>query len=347
VTVTIAKKDIAGATVTLGKTLTYNGSEQTKTVTSVKIDGLTVTYTVAGNTAAEVGTYTLTVTGTGNFTGTVEKTWSIVKASSGGSASVPAYPVDVTDSTNGKIESDMDRASKDDTVTLTIKPEQGYVLEKLVITDQEGNEIPYVEEDGKYTFTMPASKVSVAVTFLEDIANQKNFADVPADAYYAEAVRWAANNGIAAGVEGDYFLPDAYCTRAQAITLLWRAAGSPAPESSMMRFEDVAEDAYYYEAVLWAVEKGLTTGISETEFAPDMECTRAQIATLLWRAAGYPTAEGIEMRFADVAEGAYYYEAVLWAVEAGVTTGTTETTFTPDVQCTRAQIVTFLWRSAK
>ena len=170
------------------------------------------------------------------------------------------------------------------------------------------------------------------------------FTDVAVTDYYYDAVLWAAENGITGGVDDTHFAPNAPCTRAQAVTFLWRAAGSPAPKSGAMPFTDVAEGAYYYDAVLWAVANGITDGVDDTHFAPNATCTRAQIVTFLWRAQGNPEA-GTDKPFTDVAEGAYYYDAVLWAVANGVTDGTGDgSTFSPGEDCTRAQIVTFLFR---
>ena len=162
--------------------------------------------------------------------------------------------------------------------------------------------------------------------------------------YYEAPVRWAVEQGITTGTSETTFSPDASCTRAQAVTFLWRSAGSPASESGEMPFTDVPDGVYYYDAVLWAVEQGITTGTSATTFSPDATCTRAQIVTFLWRSAGTPAAAA-ENPFGDVASGVYYYDAVLWAVEQGVTTGTSASTFSPDATCTRAQIVTFLYRA--
>ena len=169
------------------------------------------------------------------------------------------------------------------------------------------------------------------------------FVDVPANAYYYDAVLWAAEEGITGGVDAAHFAPNAPCTRAQAVTFLWRAAGSPEPKSTEMPFVDVPADAYYHDAVLWAVEQGITKGTSDTTFSPDATCTRGQIVTFLWRSQKSP-ASGSVNPFADVAADAYYADAVLWAVREDITNGTSSTTFSPDATCTRAQIVTFLYR---
>ena len=189
---------------------------------------------------------------------------------------------------------------------------------------------------------MPASRVTVKVTFKP--AAFLAFTDVPSNAYYEDAVNWAVDKGITTGVSANRFDPNGICTRAQAVAFLWRAAGSPAPKSSAMPFIDVPAGSYYSDAVLWAVENGITKGTSDTAFSPDKTCTRAQIVTFLWRSQNAP-ATGSNDPFTDVAAGDYYADAVLWAVKENVTKGTGNTTFNPDDNCTRAQIVTFLWRT--
>ncbi len=170
------------------------------------------------------------------------------------------------------------------------------------------------------------------------------FVDVPEGSYYEEAVNWAVEQGITTGTDATHFSPDGICTRAQAVTFLWRAAGSPAPKTTTMPFTDVPAGSYYYDAVLWAVENGITKGTSATEFSPNLNCSRAQIVTFLWRSEKSPAA-GTVNPFTDVKSDAYYADAVLWAVKEDVTKGTTDTTFSPDANCTRAQIVTFIWRA--
>ena len=261
-----------------------------------------------------------------------------------GGSGVSTYAITVDSAKNGDVTSSHKSASKGTTVTITVEPDEGYTLETLTVTDKNGDEIRVKEKNGKYTFTMPASKVYVEATFMEDNSMLNFFMDVPADAYYYDAVLWAAKNGITGGVDDTHFAPNATCTRAQAVTFLWRAAGSPAPKSSEMPFEDVAAGSYYYDAVLWAVENGITKGTSDTTFTPDAECTRGQIVTFLWRSQASPAA-GTVNPFADVKADAYYAEAVLWAVKEDITNGTSSTTFSPDADCTRAQIVTFLWRA--
>ena len=177
-------------------------------------------------------------------------------------------------------------------------------------------------------------------------ANSIRFTDVSKTDYFYDAVLWAVENGITTGTSRTRFSPYATCTRAQAVTFLWRSSGSPAPKNSRMPFTDVSPSAYYYDAVLWALEEGITTGTSSTTFSPDATCSRAQIVAFLWRSEKSP-AVGTANPFADVKSTAYYADAVLWAVKENITKGTTSTTFSPDADCTRAQIVTFLWRCKK
>ena len=263
--------------------------------------------------------------------------------SGGSSSGSTTYPITVEDSRNGEAESNRHRAERGDTVTITVDPDRGYELDELIVTDKNGDEIEVRRlSNGKYTFTMPRSAVTVEAVFTAAAA-EGTFADVSPDAYYADAVEWAVANGITGGTTATTFSPNNPCTRAHAVTFLWRAAGEPEPETTAMPFTDVAEGAYYYDAVLWAMENGITEGTTETTFSPDAPCTRAQIVTFLWRSEGKPAPQSA-MGFTDVAAGAYYFDAVAWAVENGITNGTTTTTFSPSSSCTRAQIVTFLYR---
>ena len=264
----------------------------------------------------------------------------------GGHGGVTTYAITVKDAENGEVTADHKRAERGDTITLKVSPDKGYTLESLTVTDQNGKLIPVKGKNDKYTFIMPASKVTVEAAFMEDNSMLNSFVDVPADAYYRDAVLWAAENRITGGTDATHFSPNAICTRAQAVTFLWRAAGSPAPKSSVMPFADVAASAYYYDAVLWAAENGITGGTSATTFSPNANCTRAQIITFLWRSQKCPAADTVNP-FTDVAADSYYANAVLWAAENGITGGTTATTFTPNNNCTRAQIVTFLYRCMK
>ena len=258
------------------------------------------------------------------------------------------YPVSVpSDVAGGAVTANPRSASKDTTVTVTVTPNDGYRLDSLTVTDSQGNELTLTDRGGgKYTFTMPGSKVTVEASFAEIQAKPAiSFTDVSPGAYYYEAVLWAAENDITNGAnaDGTMFSPNAPCTRAQAVTFLWRAAGSPAPKSGVNPFTDVQPGAYYYEAVLWAVENGITVGTSSSTFSPNVVCSRAQIVTFLWRSEGQPAAS-TGSSFVDVSASAYYAGAVAWAVENGITVGTSSSTFSPNDDCTRAQIVTFLYR---
>ena len=262
------------------------------------------------------------------------------RPSSGGSTT---YPVNTPSKTeNGSVSVSPKNASKGDTVTITVKPDSGYELETISVTDKNGNDLKLTDKgDGKYSFVMPAGKVDIKATFMEDNGLLNFFYDVPNDAYYYEAVRWAVGKGITEGVGNNLFAPNQPCTRAQIVTFLWRAAGSPEPKN-MSSFSDVPADSYYAKAVAWAVENDITTGTGDGKFSPDAICTRAQAVTFLFRvseasAAGAPA-------FSDVAANAYYAEAVKWATDNGITNGIGGNLFGSNNDCTRAQIVTFLWR---
>ena len=260
----------------------------------------------------------------------------------------PTYAVSAPAAENGKIAVSPKNASAGSTVTITVKPDSGYVLETISVTDKNGNDLKLADKGGgKYTFTMPASKVEVKATFMEDNSVLNFFYDVPNDAYYYEAVKWAAENGITGGVGNSLFAPNQPCTRAQIVTFLWRAAGSPVV-NYLMPFTDVDEGAYYAEAVRWAASTGIVTGLTETTFGTDSVCTRAQAAAMIYRCAqaqgkGFTGAWMFHLPFTDVPEWAY--ESVAWCYMNGVTTGVSETSFAPGNDCTRAQIVTFLWRA--
>ena len=273
---------------------------------------------------------------------TVYAHWTYTGSTGGG---VTTYPITVKSAKNGDVTASHKSAAKGTTITLTVDPDKGYVLDTLTVLDGKDKEIKLTEKNGKYTFTMPASKVTVAAMFKAEQSTGKNpFTDVPAGSYYEDAVIWAVDKGITTGTSATTFNPNGICTRAQAVTFLWRAAGSPAAKSSAMPFADVKAGSYYETAVLWAVENGITKGTSDTMFSPDATCSRAQIVAFLWRSEKSPAA-GTANPFADVKSTAYYADAVLWAVKEDITKGTTSTTFSPDADCTRAQIVTFLYRA--
>ena len=263
-------------------------------------------------------------------------------SSSGGSSS-PSYPVITPSKTeNGTVTVSPRSAEKGDTVTITAKPDSGYQLDDLTVTDKNGKELKLTDKgNGKYTFTMPASKVEVNATFVKEVETSP-FSDVSTSAYYYEAVKWAQEKGITGGIGNGLFGPNQPCTRAQIVTFLWRAAGSPEPKS-MSSFSDVSADSYYAKAVAWAVENGITTGTGDGKFSPDATCTREQSVTFLFRAIGKLVDSKAE--FSDVLTDSYYANAVAWAVENGVTNGIGDGLFGPDNSCTRAQIVTFLFRA--
>lgn len=292
-------------------------------------------WTDGTNTYAAGSEYTVTKEAT------LTAVWRYTGSSSSGTTS--SYPVSVPRFDNGSVSVTPGSASKGTTVTLTVKPDEGYALDKLTVTDKDGNRLSLSDKgDGKYTFTMPGSKVSVDASFSK-IAAAVSFRDVNQSDYYYDAVQWAVEKGITEGTSATTFSPDASCTRAQMVTFLYRAAGSPAPKSTVNPFKDVSSSDYYYNAVLWAIENGITTGVSADRFAPGATVSRAQTVTFLYRANGSPAASGAS--FSDVAADEYYANAVAWAVRSGITTGTGNGKFSPNADCTRGQIVTLLYRA--
>lgn len=299
-----------------------------------------------GNTKVETTT-------TFSANATLVANWSYISTGGGGSSggggggsSSASYAITVDKATGGTVKVSPTRADKGDTVTITVNPNSGYELDTLTVTNKDGGRISVNNAgNNKYTFTMPSGKVTVKATFAK-VSEQPqpgiSFSDVSASAYYYDAVKWAVENDVTSGTSATTFSPDASCTRAQMVTFLWRANGSPRAAGANP-FTDVQAGAYYYDAVLWAVEKGITSGTSATTFSPDMTVTRGQTVTFLHRANGSPAASGSNP-FTDVAADAYYTAAVQWAVAEGVTSGTGANTFSPDAPCTRAQIVTFLYR---
>ena len=281
------------------------------------------------------------------LTYTFDKTAGGYHPGTGTGTGTTTYPITVKSAKNGDVTASHKSASKGTTVTLTVDPDKGYVLDTLTVLDGKDKEIKLTEKNGKYTFTMPASKVTVEAMFKASAPTGKNpFIDVPAGSYYEDAVIWAVEKGITSGTSAVTFDPNGNCTRAQAVTFLWRAAGSPAPKTKVMPFTDVPSGSYYYDAVLWAMEQGITKGTSDTAFSPNASCTRAQIVTFLWRANGSPVVSG-NSAFTDVASDAYYAAAVTWAEKNGVTGGIGNGLFGSNNNCTRAQIVTFLYRAMK
>ena len=269
--------------------------------------------------------------------------WTYTGGGGGGGSYTPSYTVSVDKTENGTITVSPKSASKGDTVTITVKPDKGYELDTLKVLDKNGDKVKLTEKNGKYTFTMPTGKVTVKGSFVEE-APVQIFKDVPVDAYYYEAVKWAAEKGITGGVGNGLFAPNQPCTRAQIVTFLWRAAGSPAPKNTGTAFGDVKPGSFYEQAVAWAVENGITGGTGDGKFSPDATCTRAQSVTFLYRAAGSPKVSS-SAEFGDVATNAYYADAVAWAAKNGITGGIGGGQFGSGNDCTRAQIVTFLYRN--
>ena len=351
--------------VTPVKGVIYNGGvkeEDLVTLTLKYNDGATAdtTYNVASGTTITLPTpaYRSGYTFNGWYDGStkVSSPYKVTKnviltASwsynySGGSSSYdPTYSVSTPSKTeHGTVTVSPKSASKGDTVTVTVKPDSGYVLETLTVTDKNGNELTLKDKgNGKYTFTMPAGKVEVKATFMEDNSMLNFFYDVPNNAYFYEAVKWAVKNGITTGVGNNLFAPEQPCTRAQIVTFLWRAAGSPEPKGAASGMTDVASGSYYEKAVAWAIENGITTGTTTTTFSPDVTCTRAQAVTFLARALNAKAASAAE--FSDVPTGSYFADAVAWAAANGVTEGIGGGLFGSDNDCTRGQIVTFLYRA--
>ena len=262
----------------------------------------------------------------------------------GGGFSAPSYSVSVDDVKHGTVTVSPKSASKGDTVIITATPDKGYTFESLTVLDKDGKALELTDKGGgRYTFVMPAGKVTVKAVFMDDNTMLNFFTDVHAEDYYYDAVLWAAQKGITGGMSDTLFAPNAACTRAQIVTFLWRAAGSPEPKSTNQPFADVPSGSYYEKAVAWAVENGITEGTSDTTFAPGTICTRAQGAALLYRAAGSPAVSG-SAAFTDVPADAYYADAAAWAEQKGITGGIGNGLFGPHNNCTRAQIVTFLYR---
>ena len=277
------------------------------------------------------------------YTVTKAATLTAVWRYTGSSSSSSSYSVSVPSVANGSVSVTPSSASKGTTVTITVKPNDGYKLDKLTVTDKDGNRLSLSDKgNGKYTFTMPSGKVSVEASFAKHEVTI-NFLDVKQGDYYYDAVKWAVEKGITEGTSATTFSPGASCTRAQMVTFLWRAAGSPAPKSAANPFKDVSANDYYYAAVLWAVENGITSGTGADTFSPSATVTRGQTVTFLYRAAGSPAVSGGS--FSDVAANAYYAKAVAWAAENGITSGTGSGKFSPGADCTRGQIVTLLYRA--
>lgn len=363
-------KSYATATPVLGVTL----DKQTMNLTAGSTGSLTATINPADaanksltwtsdNTAVatvnENGVVTAVAEGTANITvKTIDGEKTAVCAvtvtaktsggSSSGGSSTPAYPVTTPNKPeNGSVTVSPTSAKRGSVVTITVTPDAGYVLDKLTVTDKDGKELSLTKKsDTEYTFVMPAGKVEITPSFVKQAEEPSRvFVDVKTGDYFYDAVLWAVGKGITNGTSAETFSPEAPCTRAQIVTFLWRAAGSPVVNYAM-DLSDVAGDAYYAEAVRWALSEGITTGTSADQFSPDATCTREQAVTFLYRAAGSPAVSG-ESAFEDVGADAYYARAVAWAAQNGVTNGISQALFGTGSDCTRAQIVTFLYRAAQ
>lgn len=330
---TVKKDDTLGLYAE-GSTVSFTAEQQTGkkfsgwTATGVTLDNATnaeISFTMPGND----------VTLTTNY-----------RTSSSGSSSRPSYPITTPDKTqNGSVTVSPTSAKRGSVVTITVTPDAGYVLDELTVTDKDGKDVALTKKsDTEYTFVMPAGKVEITPSFVKQAEEPSRvFVDVKTGDYFYDAVQWAVGKGITNGTSAETFSPEDPCTRAQIVTFLWRAAGSPVVNYAM-NMTDVAADAYYAEAVRWALSEGVTTGTSADQFSPDATCTREQAVTFLYRAAGSPAVSG-ESAFEDVGADAYYARAVAWAAQNGVTNGISQALFGTGSDCTRAQIVTFLYRA--
>ena len=329
--------DLAGGTAE-GNPDTYTIETRTFTLKNPTKSGYTFTgWSGTGLDGENNMTVTIPTGSTGNRTYTAHWRYN------GSGHSYSYYTIKATAGAGGSISPSGNvsvREGRDQTFTIT--PDKGYAVANVKI---DGRSIGAVKS---YTFENVSRTHTIEVIFMKANGNPQTgvFVDVATGSYYEDAVDWAVENGITKGTDDTHFSPDGICTRAQAVTFLWRTAGSPASKTSTMPFTDVPVGSYYYDAVLWAVENGITKGTSDTTFSPNMTCSRAQIVTFLWRSEKSPAA-GTANPFADVKSTAYYADAVLWAVKENITKGTTSTTFSPNADCTRAQIVTFLWRCKK
>ena len=334
-------------------TITFNGNGGTPSVGSMRTTNQKLTSLPTATRSGRYsfdGWYTAASGGTKITTATVfyENTtvyahWTYIGGggSSGGGGGYTYHTIRAISGLNGSISpSGWTSVRHGWDQTFTITPDKGYAVAKVLV---DGKSVGSVKS---YTFKNVTKDHTIEVVFMKANGNPQTgvFVDVAEGSYYEEAVDWAVKNGITTGTGNNYFTPDGICTRAQAVTFLWRVAGSPTPKTEAMPFEDVLDGSYYYEAVLWAVENGITVGTSATTFSPELTCSRAHIVTFLWRAANSPSVK-TDNPFTDVAADAYYIDAVLWAVKHKITVGTTLSTFSPDEGCTRAQIVTFLYRA--
>lgn len=358
-TLSASPSSLTGGTVTLTLTGAPDSAPDSVSVsctsdsgiTVTEVDGQQYTWTVTLPSGAKSYTFSAAYAGDDNHESAAATCMVTVRSSGGGSSGggsgssgSTTYVPSVDAGHNGDVTVSPSRPSSGQTVTITVDPDAGYELDDLTVTDARGNVVKVTDNgDGTYSFTQPSSKVTIEATFAEiQEESALAFVDVPESAYYYDAVLWAVENGVTNGTSSVTFSPDANVSRAQMVTFLWRAAGSPEPQSSVNPFTDVSSSAYYYDAVLWAVENGITNGTSGTTFSPESAVSRAQAVTFLWRSASSPAASGVS--FDDVADEAYYAQAVAWAAQEGITSGTGGNSFSPDLIVSRAQAVTFLYR---
>lgn len=351
VNITADKSTLTGSG-TVKLTVSSNGVPAEGNVEVTCDNDITVTKNGDGTFTAALPNATKTYTFTASYAGddnheSADKSCKVSvtrrSSSGGGSSSGSIYAVSVPSAKNGDVTVSPQKASKGDNVTITVKPDGGYQLDELTVTDKNGNTLKLTDKgNGRYTFTMPAGKVEVNATFAKKVETSP-FSDVSTNDGYYEAVKWAQEKGITGGIGGGLFGPNQPCTRAQIVSFLWRAAGSPEPKN-MSSFSDVSADSYYAKAVAWAIENGITSGTGDGKFSPDVTCTRAQSVTFLYRAFGAPAVSG-STAFSDVPADTYYTAAVKWAAENGITGGIGGGLFGSDNDCTRAQIVTFLYRA--
>ena len=329
------------------KTMTVGLYQGDKLIKEQTADAATGSITLTGLSANTAYTLRIAAVSPVGHSDTQVLGVSTAKRSSGGSSSSgssgSSYAVSTPSAKNGDVTVSPKNASKGDRVTVTVKPDSGYEVGSVTVLDSKGNELKLTDKgNGKYTFTMPGGKVEVKATFVK-AGETSPFVDVPADSYYFDAVKWAQKLGITNGKTDALFGSSDPCTRGQIVTFLWRAAGSPAPKGTAKVPGDVLPGSYCYDAVAWALENGITNGLADGTFGVNSTCTRGQSVTFLYRALG--TAPTTVNGFTDVESNAFCAEAVAWAVENGVTNGTTDSTFSPSNGCTRAQIVTFLFRT--
>lgn len=354
--VTVPKDDTKYENIEKAKEAVKNQKYDENSTSTAEKNSKSGKWSFSGWTTAVEGT-TVKFTGVWTFT---ENAIPVVtrKPSSGGSggSGSSTYNIKVSpEITNGSLSVNPSRASNGKKVSVIVKPNNGYVLNSVIVKDSNDKEIAVTKQsDGTYTFIMPSSNVTVSAKFDTEIAKDVvteieksiEFKDVKKGDWYFDAVQWAVKNNITEGSGEDTFSPDVICTRTQMVTFLWRVAGSPEPKITKCDFSDVDNSAYYYKAVLWAVEKGVTVGTSDTTFSPNENVTRGQTVAFLYREAGSPFETGEDV-FNDVNSNGYYFKAVSWATKNGITVGTGNGKFEPDMDCNRAQIVAMLYRTQR